>query len=92
MPTTTALVPITHPDTGKTVAAGEEITLGDEDYADMRADGKVAASEQEWKANQVTASPEGVYNARTGRDTAPAAKDTAAPLPGPSAPAEKKKS
>lgn len=68
MPTTTALVPLTHPDTGKGVAAGEEITLGDEDYASMRADGKVAASEQEYKANQQTASPEGVYNARTSRE------------------------
>lgn len=74
MPTTTALVPLTHPDTGKQVAAGEEITLGDEDYAAMRADGKVLASEQEVKANQVPASPEGVYNARTSRADAPAPK------------------
>jgi len=67
MPKTTALVPLTHPDSGKLIAAGEELTLGDEDYADMRADGKVAASEAETKAHQLTATPEGVYNARTTR-------------------------
>ena len=89
MPTTTALVNLTHPDSGKTVAAGEEITLGDDDYATLRADGKVAASAQEWKANQVTANAAGVYNARTGREDTPAAKADA-PLPGPSAPTKDK--
>lgn len=68
MPTTTALVPFTHPDSGKPVAAGEEVTLSDEDYYDMRSDGKVAANEAEVKANQQTAGPEGVYNARTARE------------------------
>ena len=67
MPTTTAIVPFTHPDTGKPVAAGAEVTLGDEDYASMRADGKVTASAQEQKAN-ATPAAEGNYAARTGRE------------------------
>lgn len=68
MPKTTALVPLTDPKTGEPVAAGAEITLSDEDYADLRASGAVAASEKEQKAGQQTAGPEGVYNARTGRE------------------------
>jgi hypothetical protein len=66
MPTTTALVPITHPDTGKQIAAGEEITLSPEDYAAMRADGKVAASAAEQAAN-ATPDAEGNYTERTAR-------------------------
>jgi hypothetical protein len=68
MPKTVALVPFTHPDSEKPVAAGEEVTLGDEDYAAMRADGKVTASEAEVKANAQEAGAEGVYNARTTRE------------------------
>lgn len=95
MPTTVALVPLVHPDSGKQIAAGEEVTLGDEDYAALRADGKVAASAQEVKEHQVEATAQGIYNARTGRDEASGTKGDAvaktdAPLPGPSAPKEKK--
>lgn len=67
MPTTTAIVPFTHPDSGKAVAAGEEVTLGDEDYASMRADGKVTASDKE-QAEHATPEAEGNYGARTGRE------------------------
>jgi hypothetical protein len=84
MPTTTALVPITHPDTGKPYAAGESITLSDEDYYDLRSDGKVAASDAEVKAH-ATPEAQGNYGARTGRSDTPAgaaAADT--PPPGPS--------
>ena len=94
MPTTTTLVPLTHPDSGKLIAAGDEITLGDEDYAMLRADGKVAASAQEVKEHQVEASAQGIYNARTGREDVAGTKaeaKPAAPLPGPSAPREEKK-
>lgn len=69
MPTTTAIVPFTHPDSGKPVAAGEEVTLGNEDYAAMRADGKVTASEAEQKEH-ATPEAEGNYSARTGREDA----------------------
>jgi len=68
MPKTTTLAPIIHPTTGEPVAAGAEITLSDEDYAALRATGAVAASEKEAKAAQQEAGPEGVYNARTGRE------------------------
>src|SRR5580765_4801927 len=68
MPKTTALAPLTDPKTGEPVAAGAEITLSDEDYAALRAQGAVSASEAEVKANQQEAGPEGVYNARTSRE------------------------
>lgn len=67
MPTTVALVPFTHPDSQQPVAAGQEVTLGDEDYANFRADGKVAASEQEQKEH-ATPEAEGNYSARTSRE------------------------
>lgn len=67
MPTTTAIVPFTHPDSGQPVAAGQEVTLGDDDYASMRADGKVTASTEEQKAH-ATPEAEGNYGARTGRE------------------------
>jgi len=66
MPTTVALVPLTHPDTGKQVAAGEDITLGDEDYFDMRMDGKVAASSSEVRDHS-TDDAQGNYRSRTTR-------------------------
>lgn len=77
MPTTTTLVALSYPGTGDPVAAGAEIDLTDEDYAALRADGKVAASAQEQAANQQTAGPEGVYNARTTREEAPTPAETA---------------
>lgn len=67
MPTTTALAPFIHPDSGKPVAAGEEVTLGDEDYADLRSSGTVAASAQE-QAAHATDDAEGNYAARVGRE------------------------
>lgn len=67
MPTSTAIVPFTHPDSGQLVAAGQEVTLGDEDYASLRADGKITASAEEQKAH-ATPDAEGNYSARTGRE------------------------
>lgn len=71
MPTTVALVPFNHPDTGKPIAAGGEVTVGDEDYALLRADGKIAASEEEQKAG-ATPEAQGNYTSRTGRPDSPA--------------------
>jgi hypothetical protein len=68
MPQTTTLVPLNHPDTGEPIAIGSKITMSDEAYAAARAAGQVEASEAEQKAGQLEASPEGVYNARTGRE------------------------
>ena len=67
MPKIRTLVPLTHPKTGEQFAAGVEVDVADEVYAEWRADGKVTASEKDQKAGQLEASPEGVYNARTTR-------------------------
>jgi hypothetical protein len=74
---TTTLVPITDAKTGETLPPGSEVSLNDEDYAAMRANGAVAASEAEQKAGQIQASPEGVYNARVTREDAPAPREEA---------------
>lgn len=68
MPKTTTLVPITVAKTGETLAVGSEVTLNDEDYAAMRANGAVTASAEEQAAGRIGASPEGVYNARVSRE------------------------
>lgn len=77
MPTTTALAPFIHPDSGKPVATGEEVTLGDEDYAAMRTSGTVAASAAEQKEH-ATPEAEGNYGERTGREDTTSTKPQAA--------------
>jgi len=80
MPTTVALVPLTHPDSGNLVAAGDDITLGDEDYALLRSEGKVAASAAEQKAH-ATADAEGNYSARAQRPGGDSVPPVKAPEP-----------
>ena len=66
MPKTRTLVSVNIE--GNNVAAGEEVTLSDDDYARLRSQGAVEATEKEAKAAQVEANPEGTYAARTGRE------------------------
>jgi len=42
MPKVRTLVPLTHPKTGENFAAGTEVDVDEEVFADWRADGKVA--------------------------------------------------
>ena len=80
MPKTRTLVSVNIE--GNNVAAGEEVTLSDDDYARLRASGAVEATEKEAKAAQVEANPEGTYTARTGReDVASTRADTSVETP-----------
>jgi len=79
MPKTFALAPITDPASGALLAAGSEIELDDDSYAALRAQGAVAASQEEQQANRQSAGPEGVYNARTTREDVTSVTPQAAP-------------
>jgi hypothetical protein len=53
-------------------AAGAEVDVSDEDFADLRADGKASSIEEEQKAAE--AASEGNYSSRTSRTDAGEAK------------------
>ena len=72
MPKVRTLVPLTHPKTGELFAAGTEVDVDEEVFADWRADGKVSSIEEE--EAQAKAAKEGNYGARTSRSDAGEAK------------------
>ena len=72
MPKVRTLVPLTHPKTGENFAAGTEVDVDDEVFADWRADGKAA----DVAAEQAQAEQPGVYSARTAREDTTSTKPT----------------
>lgn len=67
MPKVRTLVPLTHPKTGEQFAAGVEVDVAEDVFADWRADGKVASIDDE-KAQAKAQESGGTYTARVGRE------------------------
>ena len=67
------LVPLTDPESGEPIATGSEVDVSVEVATDWRADGKVSLLTAE--AEAAAAASEGVYDARTSREEAPAPKE-----------------
>jgi len=80
MPKVRTLVPLTHPTTGESFAAGVEVDVAEDVFKDWRADGKVLSIDDEKAAEE--RAREGNYTARTAREEVVSTKaEEPAPAP-----------